>query len=155
MLGGFVCRPLASGDASELTTLLISQPPEYMHYFSPFHFDEATLLAILAGSQQDVYMGFFWDGALIAFFMLRGWDEGYEIPAYGVVVDHRYRNRGLGRLTLEMSKTICKLRSVKRLMLKVHPENYSAKHLYESTGFVQVGVDLKSNHLVYHFNFPE
>ena len=98
-------------------------------------------------------MGFFWEGALIAFFMLRGWDEGYAIPAYGVTVDQRFRDKGLGRLTLEMSKTICRLRGVQRLMLKVHPENHAAKHLYEAVGFVQTGVDPKNQNLIYHFDF--
>jgi ribosomal protein S18 acetylase RimI-like enzyme len=97
-------------------------------------------------------MGIFWHEALSGFFMLRGWDQGYEIPAYGVTIDIEHRNLGLGRLSLETSKTIARLEGAKKIMLKVHPDNTPARKVYESAGFVQSGVDPKNDNLVYHFN---
>lgn len=148
-----VCRPLTQQDAHLLTTMLSAQPHQYMRYFTPFHFDEQTVIEILSNARQDVYVGIFWEQRLVAFFMLRGWDSGYDIPSYGVTVDHQYKGFGLGRLTLEMSKTICRLRGARRLMLKVYPENTPAKHLYESAGFIQTGIDPQNNNLIYHFDF--
>ena len=152
-LGELASRPLRPDDAPALAALLAAQPEPYLRYFTPFRFDELTVAELLTRASHDLYMGLFWDGVLVAFFMLRGWDEGYAIPAYGVMVDHHYSGRGLGRLTLEMSKTICRLRDVQRLMLKVHPENLPAKRLYESVGFCQTGVDSKNGNLIYHFDF--
>ncbi|MBX3081082.1 MAG: GNAT family N-acetyltransferase [Anaerolineae bacterium] len=147
-----VVRPLTVNDAPAWSALLTAQPPDYMRYFIPFQFDAATLTAILSTAHHDLYMGLWWGEVLIGFFMLRGWDQGYAIPAYGVTIDQRFRNRGLGRLTLELSRSICKLRGAKRLMLKVHPDNAAAKQLYESFGFVQTSVDAKNNNLVYHLD---
>jgi len=147
-----VVRPLTASDVPAWSALLTAQPPDYMRYFIPFQFDEATLTTILTNAHYDLYMGLSWGETLIGFFMLRGWDQGYAVPAYGVTIDQRFRNRGLGRLTLELSRSICKLRGAKRLMLKVHPDNAAAKQVYESFGFVQTSVDAKNNNLVYHLD---
>ncbi|MCA9909248.1 MAG: GNAT family N-acetyltransferase, partial [Anaerolineae bacterium] len=98
------------------------------------------------------YMGIFWRGRLAGFFMLRGWDSGYEIPAYGVTIDIEHRNMGLGRLSLETSKTIARLEGATQVMLKVHPDNAPARKVYEAAGFVQTGVDPKNANLIYHYS---
>ena len=151
-MDALVVRPLASSDASALAALLSAQDPAYMQYFVPFQFDASTLASILTNAESDLYMGLWWGEALIGFFMLRGWDQGYSIPAYGVTIDQRFRNRGLGRLTLELSRSICKLRGAVQLMLKVHPQNAAAKQLYESFGFVRTSIDHKNDNLVYHLD---
>ena len=153
MSDDFQVRRLHVGDAILLSALLQAQSSEYLRYFTPFQFDEATLTALLNCAKQDIFMGLFWDDRLAGFFMLRGWDAGYAIPSYGVAIGEQFRNWGLGRLTLELSKVICRLHGAPRLMLKVHPDNGPAKHLYETAGFVQTGVDSKNDNLIYHFDF--
>ena len=107
-------------------------------------------------AEEDIvrfqWYGLYHDKPKIGFFMLRGWDQGYSVPAYGVTIDQRFRNRGLGRLTLELSRSICKLRGAAQLMLKVHPQNAAAKQLYESFGFVRTSIDHKNDNLVYHLD---
>jgi len=146
-------RPLTAVDAPLFSAMLSAQPAEYIQYFRPFDFDVETLRHMLAVARNDVYMGFFVDDALAGFFMLRGWDAGYTIPAYGVTIAQPFAGMGLATLSLDTSKTICRLREVKRLMLKVHPDNLTAKRLYEKTGFVQTGVDSHNANLIYHFDF--
>lgn len=143
-------RTLTAQDAAGLSAFLKQQPADYMQHFTPFSFDEADIRAMLLSARSDLYIGLFWMEEMAGFFMLRGWDAGYRIPAYGVVIGQSYRGKGLGRLTLEAAKTICRLRAVDTLMLKVHPANLSAKHLYESAGFVQVSTDSRNGNLVYH-----
>ncbi len=84
--------------------------------------------------------------------MLRGWDAGYEIPSYGVVIDQNFAGLGIGHLTIEMSKVICKLRGAPRIMLKVHANNHAAKDLYERAGFIQSGIDVSTDNIIYHFD---
>lgn len=67
---------------------------------------------------------------------------------------HRFQNLGWGRLTLDLSKTIARMRGAARLMLKVHPDNTIARTLYESAGFVQTGVDPRNQNLIYHIDLP-
>jgi ribosomal protein S18 acetylase RimI-like enzyme len=121
-----------------------------MQYFAPFSFDEATVTRLLSEAGRDVYMGLFWDEVLAGFFMLRGWDAGYAVPSYGVVIASRFRGLGLARLTLDVSKIICKQRGVTHIMLKVHPENTRAKSIYEHAKFTQTGMDPTNGNLVYH-----
>jgi len=152
MTSKFVIRTLEPEDAPTLAMMLQSQPTTYLQYFIPFRFEEATVQGILQQANRDVYMGIFWQHELAGFFMLRGWDAGYDVPAYGVVIAHAFRGHGLGRLSLELSKTICRLRQVRRIMLKVHPDNLAAKYIYEMAGFMPTGVDPQNHNLIYRYD---
>lgn len=155
MTDGFKIIPLETKDAPQLSAMLRAQSPAYVRFFTPFSFDQEVLADILARQRQDIFMGIYWQDELAGFFMLRGWDEGYEAPAYGVLIDERYSGYGLTRLSLKMVKSICKLRHSPRIMLKVRPENTVAKFLFEEARFIQTGVDAASGHLVYHFDLNE
>ena len=155
MRNGFNILPLVTKDAPQLSAMLCAQSPAYVRFFTPFSFDQDALTDILARQRQDIFMGIYWQEDLVGFFMLRGWDEGYEAPSYGVMIDERYSGYGLTRLSLKMVKSICKLRHSPLIMLKVHPDNTVAKSLFEEARFIQTGVDAASGHLVYHFDLNE
>ena len=150
MTAELTIRLLTLSDAPSLSRLLLSQPREYLSYFTPFRFDETDIQSLLAQKVEDAYFGIFWQDRLAGFFMLRGWDQGYDIPAYGVVIDQAYSGQGLGQLTLEYARAYCQLRGCPQIMLKVHPQNVAAKHIYEKAGFVQNGFDPNNHHLIYH-----
>jgi RimJ/RimL family protein N-acetyltransferase len=142
-------RALGRSDAAALSAMLQRQSDEYLRFFRPFDFDETSIEHRLENVRLDLYFGFFWSDQLIGFFMLRGWDEGYKVPAYGVVIDEAYRGLGLARTSVSLAKTVTRLRGASRLMLKVHPENRVAKRLYEDEGFEQQGIDPRNENLVY------
>src|SRR5260370_40208773 len=98
MSHSLVYRDLKSEHGPALAAMLQSQPAEYMRYFFPFAFDAATLVSILSSYKEDVYTGAYWRDQLVGMFMLRGWDAGYEIPAYGCMIDYRFSGFGLGHL---------------------------------------------------------
>lgn len=152
MADGFTVRPLAAADAPQLSRMLRAQSPAYVRFFTPFSFDLDTINGMLARQREDIFMGIYLRDELAGFFMLRGWDEGYEAPSYGVLIDERFSGYGLTRLSLKMAKSICKLRRAPRLILKVHPDNAVAKTLFEEAGFTRAGQDEASGNLVYHFN---
>jgi GNAT superfamily N-acetyltransferase len=143
-------RPLGPGDGAHLAAMLRRETADYLQYFSPFSFEEAAVSGLLSAADRDVYMGLFWGDVLAGFFMLRGWDAGYAVPSYGVVIASRFRGLGLARLTLDLSKIICKQRGVTHIMLKVHPEHTRAKRIYEDAKFTQTGLDPTNGNLVYH-----
>lgn len=148
-------RPLTSEDASDLSSLLLAQSLDYVRFFNPFKFDHPSVAEILAGRGSDVFMGIYRQERLIGFFMLRGWNRGYEIPSYGVLIDEKHSGYGLTRLSLKLAKSICKLRHVPRIMLKVNADNIIAKRLFEEAGFAQTGVDAQTGNLIYHFDFNQ
>lgn len=132
-------RELNPDDAAGLAGFLGSQPPSYREHFRPFA-DESgeALAAVLRGKSRDAYWGVFSSESSeewLACFMLRGWDEGYERPAFGVIVDHRRGGCGLGRLCLSVALVHCRLNRVPSCMLKVSPNNPTASRLYEREGF--------------------
>lgn len=73
---------------------------------------------------------------VLAYGMLRGWDEGYEIPSLGIAVHPRERGKGLGRLLMEVLHAAAKRREARAIRLKVYPRNVGAVALYESVGYV-------------------
>jgi RimJ/RimL family protein N-acetyltransferase len=96
-----------------------------------------------------VYSGIFWRGELAAVFMLRGWDAGYEVPSFGVLVDVKHRGRAFMRIALDVAKLTCRLAGATRLMAKIHPDNVSPRGA-RRLGFVQTGVEAETGNVVYH-----
>ena len=145
-------RPLRTEDAPALSKWLRAQPPAYARFFHPFAYDESVIADALARQGRDVFMGLFWQEQVVGFFMLRGWNEGYDVPAFGILIDEQYRGYGLEMAALDTAKVICRLRNVSRLMIKMHPDNISAKGVARKTGFVQTGVEAASGNLIYHYD---
>lgn len=144
-------KELTSASASMLSEKLSEESKEYLKYFIPFaDYSENYIENILSKRKRDKYFGLFYNDELAGFYMLRGFDEGYDIPSYGVWISSEYPNKGLSTLTLYHAFSFCKLNKIKTLMLKVHPDNLVAKAIYEKLGFVLVGLDKKIGHLIYH-----
>jgi RimJ/RimL family protein N-acetyltransferase len=148
-------RALEPNDAAALSTMLRSQRSEYVRYFTPFPFDETTLTKILTAKVRDVFLGLYWDNKLAAFLMLRGWDEGYDVPAFGVVVAEEFAGQGLGALTLELAKVVSRLQGSSRLMLKVNPDHTSARALYSRAGFQETGLDSRTADITMHLTLRQ
>ena len=144
-------KELTPEHASIFSKRLSEERDEYLKYFIPFaEYSEAYIRKTLSEKKIDKYFGLFVNDDIVGFYMLRGFDAGYEIPSYGVWISSKYSNKGLSTLTLYHAFSFCKLNNIKTLMLKVHPENTVAKKLYEKFGFVKVGIDEKIGHLIYH-----
>ncbi len=154
---GFSTRSLNESDAPALSALLTRQSIGYRRYFTPFAFDEATVVGVLTRAREDVFGGFYRGGELIGFFMLRGWDEGYDVPALGVLIDEKYRGYQaykLMALTVELGKSICRQRGVRRIMYKAHTDNTPARSA-RRLGFTQTGVDERTGFRVFHLDLDD
>lgn len=144
-------KELMTEHASIFSKRLTEESEEYLKHFIPFaEYSEAYLNKILSEKRLDKYFGLFLNKELVGFYMLRGFDKGHEIPSYGVWISSKYANMGLSTLTLYHAFSFCKINKIKTLMLKVHPENITAKNLYEKHGFKQTGIDERIKHLIYH-----
>ena len=67
--------------------------------------------------------------------MLRGWDEGYDIPAIGLCLLNEFQGFGLGRMIMNYLESLALLNGASQVMLKVTKRNHVARKLYESQGF--------------------
>jgi ribosomal-protein-alanine N-acetyltransferase len=115
---------------------LAAGPEAAQFHPHPLTRTEARRIADGGASRKDHYYAAFVGDRLVGYGMLRGWDEGYAIPAFGVAVDAAYRGRGIGRSLLRYAVEYARKKGAATLMLKVHLDNPSARHLYESEGFV-------------------
>jgi len=142
-------RQLEPTDASEISEFMHRQPAEYLRFFYAFGADEQAIAEMLINTEKDIYSGVFWKTDLIGIFMLRGWDAGYEIPSFGVLIDEKYRGGAFMRLTLDTAKLICRLSGAKRLMAKIHPDNVSPRGA-SRLGLHQTGVEESTGNIIYH-----
>jgi RimJ/RimL family protein N-acetyltransferase len=141
---------LSSEQAENLSKLLLASDKTYTQFFIPFSFEASTIKDILESTEKDKYLGIFVGNELVGFYMLRGFDEGFEIPSYGVWIAKQFSGLGLSKLTLQHAISYCKVNGIKKILLKVHPDNSVAKKTYENYGFEQKGTDANNNHLIYH-----
>jgi RimJ/RimL family protein N-acetyltransferase len=143
-------KDLQSDQAATLSALILNAPKDYTQYFVPFSFEEDSIKKIISDAVNDKYFGIFINDDLAGFYMLRGFDQGYDVPSYGVWISNKFSGLGLSKLTLQHAFTFCKLNGLKKIMLKVHPENTVAKNIYENFGFKQGGFDDKNGNYIYY-----
>lgn len=136
--------------ASDLAKALANEKSDYLKYFTPFEFSLQSITNIFTQMVKDKFFGIFVNEIIVGFYMLRGLDEGYETPSYGVWISSKFSGNGLSKLTLYHAFSFCRINRISKLMLKVHPDNTTAKKLYESLGFEQTGFDKKNGNYIYH-----
>jgi RimJ/RimL family protein N-acetyltransferase len=130
---------LVADHSQELSFMLSSGRPEYGKFFHPFSYAAADLSQRLSAVDRDRYWGIRCGESLAGFFMLRGWDEGFERPAFGVYIAEEYSKKGLFKLALQYAVSWCRLNGLKAIMTKVYPDNSRAAHVYEQAGFLFAG----------------
>lgn len=145
----FVIRPLLPPDAAVISSFMRLQSPEYLRFFYAFGSDEIVIAEILSSGKSDVYAGVFWREEMVGFFFLRGWDAGFEIPSFGVLIGEKHRGGAFLRLTLDTAKLICRLSGAKKLMAKIHPENVSPRGA-RRLGLHQTGFEESTGNIIYH-----
>jgi len=136
---GPIIRKPDSGDIEAVTDLFIELDSD--PYFHPHEMDRSTAEAIAGYRGRDVYL-VAWDGErAVAYGMLRGWDEGFAVPALGVAVVATAVGRGLGQAMMAALHREARRRGSTAVRLRVHPDNVRARRLYALVGYREVGVE--------------
>jgi ribosomal-protein-alanine N-acetyltransferase len=99
----------------------------------PFTAEEAKIRCSYQG--DDLYYVAVAEGAVQAYGMLRGWDEGYEVPSLGIAVHPRARGMKIGSAMMHFLHNAARQRGAKRVRLKVYKENVVAYRMYEKLGY--------------------
>lgn len=111
--------------------------PEYKKDFAPHPFNEEHARFVCHYEGKDAYYSVLLDEEeVVAYCMLRGWDEGYDIPSLGLCVLKKYQGIGLGRMIMNFLEVLSRLRGCSRVMLKVKKDNAAARNLYSDQGYV-------------------
>lgn len=112
--------------------------PEITKYFHPFLLSLSTAYKIACESHIDRYYIAINNGFILGLCMLRGWDEGFDIPSFGILVDYRYQGHGIGKKMTEFTISEVKRLGCNAIRLSVYASNVQAVHLYFSLGFQEV-----------------
>jgi len=124
-------------------------PEAYRRFFLAFDTDVPQIAAVLAAAKRDRYWGIRIGASLAGVFMLRGLDEGYPTPAFGVYIAGAAAGRGLSQLALQFAIAWCRIAGHGELMLTVHQDHAAAIHVYEKYGFVFSGQLSSRGHRIY------
>jgi ribosomal-protein-alanine N-acetyltransferase len=112
--------------------------PQVTRQFHPFPLTVQGALDILSAERFDRFYVATTGPRIVAFCMLRGWDEGYDVPSFGILVDYRVYGRGLGRQVTEFAIAEARRLGSAHVRLTVYASNHHAVRLYESLGFAEV-----------------
>ncbi len=105
--------------------------------FDPFPLDAAQARWIALEPHRDSFYLALREGRPVGFSMLRGFDEGYPIPSFGIFVDHESHSEGVGRALTAWTIEQARRGGCSAVRLGVYVANSSARRLYESLGFVE------------------
>ena len=105
------------------------------HYFHPHKLTYKQLTEELQTHVLDTYIILI-DTKIYAYGMLRGWQNGYEIPSLGIIVDKNERRKGYSNLMMEYLHEIAKKRGCNKVRLTVLKENTVAISLYNKLGYI-------------------
>lgn len=132
-------RRLGEADLGALTRFFaaIAADAAVQAFFTPHPFDAemARRICTRDAITEDEYFARFEGDEMIGYGMLRGWDEGYAVPAFGVCVSPGQRGKGVGHDLLAFAIELAAGKGAESVMLKVHEGNPAARALYESFGF--------------------
>lgn len=105
-------------------------------HFHPHPFTAAYAITVCSYRGTDLYIAAIRGTTILAYGMLRGWDNGYDIPTLGLVVDRNARGSGLGELLVRYMHYLARIRGASSVRLKVYPDNPPALSLYRKLGYV-------------------
>jgi ribosomal-protein-alanine N-acetyltransferase len=129
-----ILRPILEPGLAALFAALIDRGDDRWFHPHALSAEEAARLCTYQG--RDLYYAAAHDGAVLAYGLLRGWDEGYQVPSLGIAIHPDARGLGLARAFMAFLHSAASLKGASRVRLKVYPDNSPARRLYESLGYL-------------------
>lgn len=136
-------RFISSKDIEGLTKFfnIISADRQIKKFFHPHPFTEkqARKICLKEGIKEDLYFMAVKNNEITGYAMLRGWDEGYDIPSFGICIRPDYQGQGIGKLLTQFAIEFSKKKKAPKIILKVYKNNFPAYNLYRQIGFEFTG----------------
>jgi len=147
--GSLLCRRLAQADGSGLAVLFAALCEHNDHrLFHPHPLTAETAAALaeqhahphtVLANRDEYHVVLDCDAGrgeqIVAYGMLRGWAEGFEVPSLGIAVHPQHRGRGIARQFMQHLHRVAVGRGAERVRLKVYRHNQAAVGLYKSLGY--------------------
>ncbi len=135
----FRIRPVVAEDAPALAaffeTLAADEEAQTFFHPHPLTAEYAASLCRSVSTSRDGYFVAEYAGRIVGYSMLRGWDEGYEVPSWGGAVHPALRDAGIGKQLLVHAVLESVARGAKKMRLTVYKSNVRGVHVYGKIGF--------------------
>lgn len=105
-------------------------------FFCPHPTDDKTISQLAHYIGRDLYYVLVEDENVLGYGLLRGWDEGYQIPSLGLAIHPSARGHGLGKIFISFLHMLASRRGATKVRLRVLKNNKKAMRLYERFGYV-------------------
>ncbi len=128
-----IVGPWCRKELSDFFAALRAAGDELM--FHPHPLDDAAAAERAAYQGKDYYCVAVDHGQILAYGMLRGWDQGFAIPSLGIAVHPGHRGAGIGKAMMHALHAAARARGATRIRLKVHESNARARQMYEHLGY--------------------
>lgn len=112
-----------------------------LRHFHPHPFSDEDLDKLCSGQGEDLYYVAIESDTVLAYGMLRGWDEGYIVPSLGIAVHPELRGTGLAKAFMLFLHMTARRKGADQIRLKVYPDNVRAVALYTNLGYVFQGME--------------
>lgn len=109
---------------------------KYSNFFYPHDFSYAKIEEIIKKIKKDYYGVIIFKNKIIGYGILRGWDDNYEIPSLGIMIDKDYHKMGIASMFMKYLHIVAKLNNSKKVRLTVFKDNLIAIKLYEKEGYI-------------------
>ena len=140
---------MTNDDAVNLDEMLLSEQPAYIQHFFAFSKPNKNIEEQNKDSRNDVFFSLFVGNVIVGFYCLRGFDNNFEVPSFGVYVSSGFQGRGFATLALINSIDWCKQNSVGKVMLKVEESNIGALSIYKKHKFKFTRYCIDTGHMVF------
>lgn len=120
-------------------------------FFKPHSFDDNSLASLATNVGADLYYLLVQDKVVLGYGLLRGWEEGYEIPSLGIAIRPSERGKGLATLLMHYLHVMARIRGAEQVRLRVHSGNQAAIDLYSGLGYVFQPVSEEGYLVAYRF----
>lgn len=103
--------------------------------FHPHPLTEEEAFKICRAQGLDRYFIAISAGEVLAYGLLRGWDEGFKEPSLGLAIHPRHQRKGLGRRMATYLIDAARHHGADSIRLTVYTDNLAAVSLYSQLGF--------------------
>lgn len=103
--------------------------------FRPHPFDAPTAARLARHAGRDAYLVAEAGGTLVAYGMLRGWDDGYSIPSLGIYLSPQVRGTGAVEPLMHDLHRFAAQAGATQVRLTVDAWNERAIRLYRRLGY--------------------
>lgn len=144
-------KKITISDIEPLSRIFFGQKDDYLKFFSPFK-NKKELEKLILKSRKDIFYLITNNTEIVGYVSLRGLDEGFSNPRFGIFISEDYSNKGYGySASKEVIKILVDSGNYAFIDLKVDPRNIRAINLYKKLGFKFHTTEGEENIMILYF----